>query len=811
MLSAFVAFGRRLSALSCRALLLAVLATLVLASSLSAQTPGATISGAVTDESGAVVPNVELTLGDAARGVQRRAVSNEQGAYTFVGVPPGTYVLLAVGQGFASQQIEGITLANGDRRSLVVSLKVGSVAERVSVTAPGGYTTNAVTIGKTAHSLREIPQSVTVITRQRLDDQNLRNLDEALAQSTGITISGHPTNPSLFSRGFQISTVQRDGVPLDIGNPFFVQPDMSVYERVEVLRGAAGLFSGVGQPGGAVNLVRKRALATADANAAMFAGSWNNYRVEADVTGGLNASRTLRGRLVATYQNRGYFFNADDSQSSVVYGRLEYNVAPNTVVSGGGLFERRDGLPYTNGLPFYPDGGSVGLPRSTFLAAEWSRWDFSKPEVFVEVEHRFNPSWRTRIAWSQVRENSDYKTATEWGAVDPVTNLTARPIDGAGIEQRRSHQNGIDVTLTGRFEAFGHDHEVVVGANHLGTDGDLKSAYPALGPYPLDAFQFDPRSIPEPETPSWEYEFRSKVRQTGYYTMLRLTPLTRLTLAAGARWSNWELTERNLLAGTTTQDYNASDEVTPYGALTYDLSEHVSLYTSYADVFQAQRSYTFDGQLLPPIVGANYEGGLKGEWSGGAISASVAYFYITQANRAQPDPEHPSPCAGSPTGGCSIAEGEVRSQGMDWELTGRLSANLDLYAGYTYNTTEYLRDRTATGAPSANEGQPFQTFVPRHIARMWANYRVPSLSSLSMGTGVTAQSSQYRTSGVVEVRQGAYALWNARLSYDVGSRWSLSLNANNLLDTTYYRALSNVNYANHYGDPRSVTLTLRVR
>jgi outer-membrane receptor for ferric coprogen and ferric-rhodotorulic acid len=332
-----------------------------------------------------------------------------------------------------------------------------------------------------------------------------------------------------------------------------------------------------------------------------------------------------------------------------------------------------------------------------------------------------------------------------------------------------------------------------------------------LGRPPIDVFTFSPFDVPEPAKPEWTDHTENTVFQAGFYGLLRLRLHDRVALAAGLRVSNWHQRLRNLRTGVTTQDTRVGAEPTPYGALSFDLPRAWSLYGSYASVYQPQNSFTWQDELLPPIVGDNYEAGVKGEWGRGALTTSIAYFNIAQTNRAQADPAHPAPCSASPTGSCSLAQGEVRSEGFEAELAGRLSADLDVSAGYTLNTTEYVKDRTATGAPSANEGQPFQTFVPTHIVRIWANYRVPALERrLSLGTGVTASSSQYAVSGAVRVSQGAYGLWNARVAYDLGKRWGIALNANNLLDTTYYRALFNVNYVNHYGEPRSVTLTLRV-
>ncbi|WZB74362.1 TonB-dependent receptor plug domain-containing protein [Achromobacter insuavis] len=133
--------------------------------------------------------------------------------------------------------------------------------EQVGVTeGSASYTAPSVTIGgKLPLSLREIPQSVSVITRQRIEDQNLASLEDAMAQTPGITIDlmGTAAVPQFYSRGFQIEYFQYDGVPMQTGGASWAQPDLFMFDHVE-LPGAAGLFNGAGQPGGVINLVRKR-------------------------------------------------------------------------------------------------------------------------------------------------------------------------------------------------------------------------------------------------------------------------------------------------------------------------------------------------------------------------------------------------------------------------------------------------------------------------------------------------------------------------------------------------------------------------
>ncbi len=520
---------------------------------------------------------------------------------------------------------------------------------------------------------------------------------------------------------------------------------------------------------------------------------------------------SLRGRLVGVYQDREYFFDAASGDLNLIYGRLDYDIAPTTLLSFGGTFEQRD-TPYTNGVPRFDDGRDLGVGRSTYLSAAFSNWDFEKPEYFAQLEHQFNSRWSAKVAVTRATEDSGYKSATAFGSVATGTSLSA-PITSVAFERHESTQNAVDLYVTGRFDAFGHEHDVVFGGNYWKNDKTLLAAYPAVGPYAVNVFNFDPRAIAEPAAPaSWQFNFDYDTRQSGYYGLLRLRPADRLTVGLGARWSSYSDKLRNVLSGVTASDYEVNDEMTPYGSVVYDLNGNWSLYGSYAEIFQAQANYTFTGSLLPPVEGANYEAGIKGALRDGALNVSFALFQIDQTNRAQSDPAHPFPCVGSPTSSCWVASGEVRSKGFETEISGRILPSLDLFAGYTYNSTEYLKDRTATGAPSENEGAPFSTFTPKHLLRLWTQYELPVLSrQLRLGTGITAQSSFYASSGTVRMEQGGYALWNASASYSLNPNWTVSLNGNNLLDKRYYDQLGNTNYSNYFGEPRNVTLRIRAQ
>ncbi len=674
------------------------------------------------------------------------------------------------------------------------------------------YTAGTVTIGKGNRTLRETPQSVSVVTRKRLDDQNLRTLDEALQATTGIVVEqGSSYERTFTSRGFTIETIQYDGVASQRANGFAISPDLAIFDAVEVLRGPAGLFNGAGNPGGTVNLVRKRPLKHNQVQGQLSAGRWNNYRADGDASFMLNDAGTLRARVVAAREDRDYFYDVANAKRSVGYAIVEADLGANTTVAGGVQYERNDMVPFYGGLPRFADGRDLNLLRSTYLNGAWSKTDVKSTTFFADLNHRFNADWKVRVAASRMKEDNDDFSGSAFGAVNPATNLG--PTLSSFHQHLLGKQSGVDATLEGSFAAFGRKHDVIVGANWQQRDYDYYSQLYAVPNSGIDPFTFDAHAFgwyPNEPARAAANTFRD-TEQSGGYASVRLALADQVKLVLGGRVSNWKESVRNQVTGVySTAPYKEDGEFTPYAALSYDFARDWTTYLSYAEIFRSQANqFTASGDRLAPATGSNYEAGLKGALYGGSLNVALAVFRIIEENRSQSDPLNPSPCPASPVGGaCFVGEGRVRSQGLDAEVSGAVLPGVQLTAGYTYNQTRYLHDRTATGAPSANENQPLSTFTPRHMARIWGTWQ-PSGTAWSVGGGVNAQSETYKTSGVLRLSQAGYATWSGRVAYQITPNLMASVNLNNIFDKTYYRTLGSTSGSNWYGEPRNVTATLR--
>ena len=681
----------------------------------------------------------------------------------------------------------------------------------------GAYTTGAVTIGKGEHSLRETPQSVSVMTRQLMDDQNVTTIDDVMERTPGITTYESPMGGKYFySRGFKmLGQYQYDGVPLDMGKDY-VQADsftanMAIYDRVEVLKGAAGMLKGAGTASGAVNFVRKRPQAKPTTSLSLSAGTWDNYRADLDTGGALNDSGTVRGRAAVSQQTRGSYMDIAKRQDQAVYAALDFDLDADTTLGVGASYEDVDASPCWGGLPRYSDGKSAKLSRSTCLGQSWNDWQSQRATFFADLTHHFSDDWKLNVAAVHSRNLQDIKYAASEGTIAygnpaPTANSYAALMD-------YDHRDfGLDAYLDGKFEAFGLAHELIIGAN--GSRGTQDDVYAIQNlPTRVNIYQPD-HHLAEPANDTfWPNMYRGgTVKETatqyGTYATLRLRLAEPLLFIVGSRvsWYENRRQSNNLAWGEwAVQDARTREtgEVTPFAALIYDLDEHLSVYASYADIFQPQSSYaTVDGAALKPQIGDNYELGIKGEWFEGRLNSSLALFRAVQKNTAETD--YLSVCPTSSDGYCYSDTGKTRAQGVEAEVSGELLERLQVSGGYTYTQTKTLKN-----IDSAVEGGVSNSYEPRHMLRMWGDYQLDgALSKWSVGTGVNAQSSNYRVQGI-KLEQAGYAVWSARLAYRVDDTWTVALNGNNVFDKHYYQTVGTAAWGNFYGEPRNFTLSVK--
>lgn len=673
-------------------------------------------------------------------------------------------------------------------------------------------------------TLKETPQSVTVVDRQRIEDFNLNTVTDVLAQTPGVTITTTDSNRTNFNvRGFAVRNFQLDGVPTIYqvsGYENSAVGDMAIYDRVEIVRGAAGLLAGVGDPSATVNLIRKRAPAEFRGYFNLTAGSWSHYRMEADVGGPVTKDGSVRARIAAAYTDTESYIDLQHDRNPVLYGTIEADVTPNTRLRIGADYLRTnsEGAGWGTVPLLFNDGTPTDLPRSFTGTANWSTWLREQTTVFASAEQDLGESWVVRLSYN--RRSSDNTSAL----LNIANGLPARDGTGLGLwtfyGELAQHEDAVDAYVAGKISLFGRDHEVVGGLNWFDRSFtvnrsafDLPADYPTTAPSILDWDGNMPLPpIVQSDATDWTQDFK----QFGGYGVIRLNPADWLKVIVGGRYTDYRSGRDNFTVTGAPDPARPStgqeeQRFAPYGGVVLDLTPAVSLYASYASVFSPVSARGADGNLLDPTVGANYEAGVKATPFGDGFTVSAAGFHIRQDNIAVADPTAPPLPDGSTP---SISVSGVSTWGGEAELAGEPITGWTIAASYTYARSE---DR--------NDERILPQF-PLHIARLYTTYRLPG-DRLTIGGGISAQSRIFATGQVPtgafnpngtpvttpgEVGQDGYAIVDLLARYRVTDRATLGVNVTNLFDHSYYR---NVSFGfggpgGFYGTPRRVMGNIRI-
>ena len=661
------------------------------------------------------------------------------------------------------------------------------------------YTTPATRAGTgLSLSLRETPQSVSVITRQRIEDQNMLSVRDVMAGSPGISVQNYDTERYSFnSRGFSIDNYLYDGIPTTVtGGGGWIAGESSIdpiiYDRIEVVRGATGLLTGAGNPSAAVNLVRKRANSKEfKADLSLGAGSFDTYRSTADLQTPITADGRVRGRIVGAYQKNHSYLDNYSNRKTVFYGTIEADLTERTTLRFGYNYQENDpkGSGW-GGFPlWYADGSRTDWDRSLNIGTDWSKWATKTQGAFLNLEHNFDNGWRVDAMLNYSKHSADEKLLFLSSFPDATTGRGLSPSASRYVGDRT--QKSADLKVSGPFELFGRTHELVVGAS-LSRQRALFYGGSGSNVMPIDNFLEWDGAYPEPIWNTDAVALDNRTNQAGVYLATRLNVTDDLKVILGGRYSQWKREQ----AGNTPLQFDKS-AFTPYAGILYDLNDYLTAYASYTSIFNPQDSQDREGRWLDPVEGNSYEVGLKGAFLDGRLNASVAVFQIDQDNLKQQDVGYLVP--GTINQAYYAAKG-TRSRGYDLEVSGEPLEGWNLMAGLSHWT-----------AGDAN-GNAVQTNQPRTLFKLFSTYRLAgALHGLTVGGGMTWQSGDYTLAngpnGKERVSQGSYALIDLMARYQVSERVSVQVNLNNLLNKKYYSQIGFYNQG-AWGAPRNVMATL---
>lgn len=745
--------------------------------------------------------------------------------------------LLAPGLSLAQAQSAAPAAAP---RATLPGIEVTGAALPVVTEDTDSYTISAMTsVTGLDLSIRETPQSVSVLTRQQLDDLAVRDLDDALRNTTGITFTQLDVGArtTYRARGFEISNYKVDGLALDASSSFSGQGasvNMDLYDHVEIVRGATGLLGGTGDPSATINLVRKRPGRTFAASVGLRTGSWDAKHIDGDLNLPLNADGSVRARVVVSGGDTHTFRERESLRDLGVLTSIEADLGSRTTVGLGVQYERNriNGATWGANVPvWFADGTETNLSRSTNPAASWSYTKRENSTIFGSLTHRFDNRWKAEANVAHTRSEAinnmgvakaNLQNGT-WGGIWNQDG-TGAYLNGIHSESEARRDN-FSLTLSGPFQLLGREHELLVGLNgnrvrdtsytFSGVNGNCDIAG-------IPTFQSGRScqyrvSLPIDDWRTWNGSYadfnthrndaRTVTTTTNYggYLAGRFSLADPLTLILGVRGSQYKTyADTYSLANVGTRgETNAHKVWTPYAGVVFDLDRQTSAYASFTEVFNPQTAKDVSGNFLEPVTGKSYEAGVKREMFNGALNGSLAFFSAVQNNVARTDGANTTPDGAQ----AYVANGTgVRSRGVDMELAGAINSQWNVYAGYTFLTVDNRETE--------------ERVDPRHVLRLQSTYRLSgALSRLTVGGGVSWQShtvsapypgrplggNKFDDSAI---KVAGYTLFNLMARYQINDQLTATLSVHNLFDKTYYRQYGFYNGL-IYGEPRRITLGLR--
>ena len=700
----------------------------------------------------------------------------------------------------------------GEKAVRIQSAKTdaGKVVEVVGELDRGYRVKAATTATKTDTPLLETPFSVQVVPQQVLVDQKVLILDQALVNVSGVrSVNSGGIGEYVYLRGFPTSLTFRNGFRMedDIGSGM---RSMANVGNVEVLKGPGAILYGRVEPGGIVNLVTKKPEVVPSYSVEQLAGSWDHYQTSLGATGPVNESKTLLYRFDASFSNSHSWRDGITDEKLFLAPTIQWRPSAQTQAT----LE----VEYTHNPTVFDNGKLVPFDTNS------NQFVWVPPHINPAVaKPNQNETWFVAFNWSH-QFNDDW--AIQHQIINHFVHIKPEPYyqvagynqvgDGWTVDRYLTMTEGRFTTtatildLTGHFETAGVRHTLLVGSDVYRRTGPQGSYYsPTDGNYSTtDAFHPAPPTglVPDP-TIFYASDYVSK--NYGLYIQDQVKFPFGVQVLAGLRQQKVDRTGSSTLpeafggTGTPTPDDPQSDKaLTPRFGIVWQPQAWLSLYGNYAENFGANTGRDWQHNPLKPEGAQQKEVGAKAEFFGGKLQTSLAIFDLTKQNVAVADLQHI---------GFSIAIGEIRSRGTEFDLQGELRPGWNVILTHTYTDIRITKSTPDSAYVQGNR----MPNVPRQMASLWSTYDFGLKTSRKwkIGGGLTWRDSATNDTNLIDTP--GYTLANAMASYEFklkGFRAMAQINVSNALnrnvvfDRTAYGSVGYVNYV----DPRSGNVSLRV-
>ncbi len=664
---------------------------------------------------------------------------------------------------------------------------------------------------RTDTPIRDVPQSIQVITRKVIEEQRTFRLANSLENIAGIVANRNTQglNDAFLIRGFEVNNVYRNGLidPSNILNG----TDSYNIQRLEVLKGPAAVLYGMGDPGGIVNLVTKKPLPDPAYSMNATFGNYNFYRTELDATGPLNASKTLLYRVSFAGQKAESFVDFVKRDLIAVSPTIMWLVGPKTTmtIEADYMFRRN---PDYGGVPaigtVLPNiNGVIPRHRNTTLGDQ-ERYQRQQIRVGYDLTHQINNNWTIRNAYRfTIFQELRLLSAFPSNLLADQRTLNRFVIDSgsSGSGLRRQFHN-MFTNLTGNFNLLGMDHHLLTGIEFRLDRTDPSQGMFGTAP---DLDVFAPNYSQPLGLLNSPFFQQDDAKMVGAYLQDMISLLPNLKFLGGVRFDYVHQSINNTPQWSGPELKSDETGVSPRLGLVYQPIELVSFYTSWTRGFLPNTPDNFNpnGQLFKPERSTQYEVGMKAFFLNNRVSMTLAWYHLTRENLLTVNPLNPL---------FRVQTGEQRSEGIELDVTASLTAGWNVIASYAYTDAEVTEDNDPTLVNKR------LAFVPYNKASLWSTYffQEGALKGFGAGGGIFGYTDRNASIFGPQVNLPGFIRVDAALYYNHDlpqGNWlhakqlNLAVNLRNLLDQGYIESGFNSTTRLFFGEPRTVLATVGLK
>lgn len=722
------------------------------------------IKGKITTSDGMAAEFVSVVL----KGTTKGSVADAEGNYQISNVKEGSYTVQATFVGLKTTS-KKVSVTNGQTQNLdfVLEANANQLQEVMVSANPSKYVSDYPSISMRLKTpLLELPQNIQVVTAQTLKDQQIFDMSEGVTRNvSGAARSEHwETYARISMRGSRLAAFRNGMNVTEVWGP--LTEDMSMVERIEIVKGPAGFMLASGEPSGFYNVVTKKPTGITKAEATMTVGSFGTYRSSMDFDGKLSNDGKVLYRLNLMGQMKGTHRNYEFNNRVSVAPVIKFQINPSTSLTAEYTYQGVKMSPIGSAYAFSPKGID-DLPYDfTPLEPNMKMTNINDQSLFLTLSHAINDNWKFTGQLAYLHFDQEGESLWAAGFSGDTLQRTANNWDILG--QTRVGQ----FFMNGDVQTGALKHRILTGIDmgnkdfyhdwsQYGAIGNLNIYNPVYGQIPAKNYTVYDRGLSVKER---------GVHYNNVYTAFYAQDEIRLF--------NDKL--RVTLAGryTTTNDIDpysgtiGTGKFTPRFGLSYSLDKSTSVYAVYDESFIPQAGGTFEGKKFDPIIGDNKEVGIKKEWLDGRWNVSVSLYRITKNNVLTADPNHQN---------FSIQLGQTRTQGIEFDVRGQIFTGLDVTINYAFTDAKITKDTDGSQVSKQVAG------TDKHISNAWLNYRVQSGNATGLGISFGVQNASGRTNwyGVynkdVDPSMPVYTRFDGAISYQL-NKFGIALNVNNIFD-----------------------------